>query len=306
MIMPVWQPKREWLLEAVESVLGQRHCELELIVVDDGNEQPVEHLLSELDDPRLRLLRVPHGGPYRARNAGLAAARGDLIRFVDCDDVCLLDSTARLMRLMRDGEVITYGATLFCDERLQPVWKMACHVQGPAVESCLLSRFQVRIVSMLFPRRVIDAVGQWDPEFGVSGDWDYVLRALEHAPVRGDDRVASCYRRHTGSVTGNIAAGEAGAHRTVSRYFERHPEQRGTRLERRVKATLEARAARVRGTNGQPGASLRRLSRAFVLDPRAVADEFRRGVPALWGRLRHKHLGALGTQRAHQVRHPSI
>jgi glycosyltransferase involved in cell wall biosynthesis len=292
MVMPVWQPEREWLLQAVGSALGQRDCELELIVVDDGNGEPVERLLSELNDPRLQILRVPHGGACRARNAGIAAARGDLIRFVDCDDVYMPESTARMVRLMQDGDVIAYGATMVCDEGLQPVWKMTCRIRGWASESCLLSRFRVRIVSMLFPRRVIEAAGDWDPGFGVSEDWDYVLRTLEHAPVRGEDRVASCYRRHRRSLTRDIAAGEAGAHRVVNRYFERHPEQRGTRLERRVEAMLEASAARVRGTHWQPRESLRRLRRAFVLDPLVVAQEGLRGVPALWGRLRYKRLNA--------------
>jgi len=305
MIMPVWRPERKWLLQAVRSALGQRHSDQELIVIDDGNDEPVESLLSGLDDPRLRFLRIPHGGPYRARNAGIASARGDLIRFVDSDDLFELDGNARLTRLMKGDDVITYGATMFCDENLRPVWKMACRVEGWAVESCLLSLFQVRIASMLFPRRVVEATGEWDPDFSVSGDWDYVLRTLEHAPVRGEERVASCYRRRAGSVTANVAAGEAGAHRVTSRYFERHPEQRGTRLERRVEAMLEARAARVRGTHGQRRESLRRLGRAFVLDPRAVGQEFRQGVPALWGRLRYKHLGALGTPLASRLRHPS-
>jgi glycosyl transferase family 2 len=288
MIMPVWRPKREWLLQAVGSALGQRDCELELIVVDDGTGERVESLLSGLEDPRLQILRIPHGGPCRARNTGIAAAQGDLVRFLDSDDVYIPESTARLVRLVQDGDVIAYGSTMFCDETLQPVWKMTCRIQGWAVERCLLSRFHVRIVSMLFPRQVIEATGEWDPEFRVSGDWDYVLRALEHAPIRGEDRVASCYRRHTGSLTGDIAAGKAGARRAVSRYFERHPEQRGTRLERRVEAMLEASAARVMGTQGQPRESLRRLRRAFFLDPRAVTHELGQGVPALWGRLRYK------------------
>jgi glycosyltransferase involved in cell wall biosynthesis len=287
MVMPVWQPRRDWLLQAVRSALGQRDCEVELIVVDDGNEQPVAPLLSEVDDPRLQVLRVSHGGSGPARNAGIAAARGDLIRFVDCDDLYAPESTARLIRLMEDREVITYGATMFCDENLRPVWKMTCGVKGWAAESCVLSRFRVRIVSMLFPRRVVDAAGEWG-SFEVSGDWDFVLRALEHAPVRGERRVASWYRRHPTSATGDVAGGEAGARRVVSRYFDRHPEQRGTRLERRVQATLEAGAARARGTRGHRRESLQRLGRALALHPVAVAHEALRGIPALWGRIRYR------------------
>jgi succinoglycan biosynthesis protein ExoO len=85
--MPVWRPRGEWFLDAVRSALAQRDCELELIVVDDGNAEPLDDLLAEVRDPALRLVRAPHGGPSAARNAGVEAAQGRLIRFVDADDV---------------------------------------------------------------------------------------------------------------------------------------------------------------------------------------------------------------------------
>lgn len=92
--MPVWRSREDWLRAAVDSALAQRDCDLELIVVDDGCERPVAELLADVDDRRLRVRRVPHGGVSAARNAGLAAAGGDWIRYVDGDDV--LTATARL------------------------------------------------------------------------------------------------------------------------------------------------------------------------------------------------------------------
>jgi glycosyltransferase involved in cell wall biosynthesis len=63
LVMPVWRPRRDWLLQAVRSALAQRDCELELIVVDDGNPEPIDELLAEVRDPALRIVRAPHGGP---------------------------------------------------------------------------------------------------------------------------------------------------------------------------------------------------------------------------------------------------
>ena len=97
--MSAWKPNREWLLEAVNSILAQRGCRFELLVIDDGSPQPVAELLEHINDARMRVERVPHGGLSRARNAGAALARGDYIRFVDCDDFYPPDSTARLLEL---------------------------------------------------------------------------------------------------------------------------------------------------------------------------------------------------------------
>jgi glycosyltransferase involved in cell wall biosynthesis len=288
LIMPVWRPQAEWLAQAVTTALAQREARIELILVEDGSAEPLEELLSELGDERVRLLQLPHSGAYGARNAGIAAARGEFVRFVDADDVFHPDSTARLVQLA-EGEpaAIAYGATLFCDADLRPQWKMTSRLRGDAVLPCLLSRFSVRPGALLFPRAVVEATGEWDTGFRLSGDWDWVLRALEHAPVRGERHVATYYRRHSEAMTADYAAGEEGARRVVRRYFERHPDQLGTAVERRAEATLHARAVRVNATHGRRRECFSRLGRSLLLDPRAAGNEAMRALPALWGRLRH-------------------
>jgi glycosyltransferase involved in cell wall biosynthesis len=290
--MPVWEPRRDWLRPAVESALAQRDCPVELIVVDDGCPTPVADLLSDIDHPDLRLLRVAHGGVSRARNAGAAAARGELLRFVDCDDVYPPHSTSRLAALLDDGApAISYGATAFCDDALRPIWTMPATRQGAVAQDVLLGRFPFRVQSMLFPGELLDAVGDWDPEFTVSEDWDYVLRAAELAPARGDRAVATWYRDHPGGLTADTATGREGARHVVERYFGRHPERRGTDLERRAHAMLDAHAARVYATHGHPLRALGPLVRAGARDPRAVGGELRRGLPALRGHLRRRLRG---------------
>lgn len=283
LIMPVWKPHPEWLATALRSSLEQRYSRLEVIVVDDGCSQPVAELIERyVDDERLRIIRLSANvGGAEARNVGIEAARGDLLRFVDADDVSPRDSTARLVSLSRGDRVITYGATLFCDDALRPDWAMRSRVEGDAVRRCLLGRFMVRHPAMLFPREVVRAAGPWDASFAVSTDWDFVLRCLEHAPVRGESGVALLYRRHSHSTTSDLAGGEAGARRVAERYFERHPDQRGTRLERQAEASIEAMLARVHATHGEPSLAARKTLRALVKDPAAVAHELGHSWPAL-------------------------
>jgi hypothetical protein len=307
MIMPVWRPRSDWLLQAVGSALAQRACDVEVVVVDDGNEQPVAELLADAADERLRVLRVPHAGEASARNAGLVEARGEYIRFIDADDVLERDSTARLLRLIgTDEDKIAYGSTLVCDGDLRPLWKMVSRLEGDVVVDCLLGRFTVRVPAMLFPRRIVEATGEWDPDFRVSHDWDYVLRALEHASVRGEREVAAYYRKHPHSSIGTNATtvGEEGARRVVARYFERHPEQRGTALERQAESRLYAIAARVQATRGQPIECLRRLRQAVALNPAAIVQEITQSLPAVGGHVRHALSRPVSTEWART--HPSL
>jgi hypothetical protein len=290
-VMSAWKPNPQWLREAVQSVLAQRGCRFELLVIDDGSPQPVAELLDGIDDVRMRVERVPHGGLSRARNAGAALAKGDYIRFVDCDDFYPPDSTARLLELTGGADdVVTYGATLMCDEDLRPIWKMVSRVDGDFTVPSLLGRFHIRPHVLLFPRRVVEQTGEFDPSYRVTEDWDYVLRASEHARARGDTSVATYYRRHGSAMTADTAGGEEAARRVVKDYFERHPELQGSRLERLAEARLQATSARVRATHGQPREALRRFWRALTLDPRAVVYEVAQILQAIWGHLRYGQL----------------
>jgi glycosyltransferase involved in cell wall biosynthesis len=287
LVMPVWRPRRDWLLQAVGSALAQRECSLELIVVDDGNPQPVAALLRDIRDPALRLVRVEHGGPSHARNAGIEAAGGRWIRFIDADDVYELDSTARMARLIGNDAVIAYGRTVFCDEELRPVWTMSSRLEGSIAEQAVLGHFRVRTQSLLFPTAVVHAAGPWNASFPVCEDLEFIARALEHAPARPDPGVATYYRKHGNSASSDLVSGDDGFRRVIEGYLDRHPHQRGTAFERRATASRHAVAARARATRGMKKAALWRLAQSLALDPRETAIEAWAALPALRGHLAH-------------------
>jgi glycosyltransferase involved in cell wall biosynthesis len=301
LIMPAWQPRPDWLREAVKGALGQRGCEIELLVIDDGSPEPVTSLLADFDDPRLRVIRSGHGGASAARNTGTAEARGGYLRFIDADDVIEDESTAQLLALTEGrDDVIAYGATLFCDQDLRPLWTMTSDVEGSAVTAALLGRFTTRVHAFLFPRRVVEQAGEWSTEIHVVQDWDFILRALEHASVRGTSSVATRYRRHPRGLTANTAEAARGSEQVVERYFERHPEQRGTALERKSWARVLAHSGRVYLTHGYFGRGIGSLARAAIRDPGAIAVEVAQGAPAATSLARHlirTHRASLREQR---------
>jgi glycosyltransferase involved in cell wall biosynthesis len=274
LIMPTWRPNPDWLRTAVASALAQQGCELELLVVDDGSPEPVAALLTDVHDSRLRVIQASHGGTSHARNVGFEHSRGDWIRFVDSDDVLPPESTANLIAIATGREVIAYGATLYCDADLRPLETVTCDVRGRAAVVCLLGGFLVSLPTLLFPRWVVERVGDWDESITVCQDWDFVLRALEHCPVDGDHAVALHYRQHAGGASkGELGTprwhlAQEGRRAVIDRYFERHPEQRGTRLEARGRAVVDLAIAR-----GHREAYLAHLGHASERDPWSVARE---------------------------------
>lgn len=284
LVMPTWRPKPEWLRAAVESAL-EDDAVTELLVVDDGSEDAVQLPVA---DSRARLFHTAHGGPSHARNVALAEATGDYVRFVDADDVVVPGSTSRLLVVAEAHGGIAHAATVVCDEVLRPRRTVASPLEGSVVRPCLLGEFDVRVVSLLFPRAVLEAAGPWDDAFDVSGDWDFVLRCVEHADVHREPGVATYYRRWSASISrvATVAAGEAARRRVVEKFFQRHPEEAGGPLESEAHAATLAAAARGYAATGAFGRAAARWASASRRAPS-------RAVPSLYdltrlaaGRLR--------------------
>ena len=80
--------RRQCLPRAIASVLRQEDADFELIVVDDASTDDTRSYLATLNDPRVKVIAAERNvGPSAARNRGLAAARADVIAFLDSDDV---------------------------------------------------------------------------------------------------------------------------------------------------------------------------------------------------------------------------
>jgi glycosyltransferase involved in cell wall biosynthesis len=294
--MPVWRPRQDWLEVAVGSALGQAEVRLELIVIDDGNHEPVADLLGGFEDPRLRIERIDHSGYAGACNAGIELARGDYVRFADADDFFPANGSAELLRLTnRRTDRLVYGATLVCSEDLRPLWRMRPRQQGDVIRDSLLARFNVRLGGgLLWPRDLLRRTGYMDPAIPRSADWEYIQRALEIAHVVGTTRIVHHYRRHASAMTADVESGRMAARAIVERYFDRHPDQRGTSLERRALAMLDATAARVYATHGQPRRALSHLARGLARDPLCLANEFGQLRAAASGRVQRLARGRRG------------
>jgi glycosyltransferase involved in cell wall biosynthesis len=95
-------PNLNWLEQAINSAKGCSFCEV--IVVDDGSNPPIEGAT----------IRKQNGGIYTARNAGIAAAKGDVIAQLDDDDILIPDNVAELFSYIEKVDSDVWHFPIYC------------------------------------------------------------------------------------------------------------------------------------------------------------------------------------------------
>jgi glycosyltransferase involved in cell wall biosynthesis len=88
-----------FLRDAIDSALAQTHVSTEVIVLDDGSTDDSREILALYGNQVRAVLRAENGGEGSAVNAGFAAATGDIVLFLDSDDVLAPEAVARIVAL---------------------------------------------------------------------------------------------------------------------------------------------------------------------------------------------------------------
>ncbi|HPV43747.1 MAG TPA: glycosyltransferase family A protein [Spirochaetota bacterium] len=103
----------EWTVQAIDSVRGQTFSNFEIILVDDGSTEPVNLPLRIRKDKRIRYHRLQNGGVSRARNFGMSVSKGELVAFLDSDDMFLPDKLEKQVRFMECDPEIYFSHTSY-------------------------------------------------------------------------------------------------------------------------------------------------------------------------------------------------
>jgi glycosyltransferase involved in cell wall biosynthesis len=102
----------------LQSVLKQTYGNLEIIVVDDGSEEPVEPLIDELNDDRILYYRTVRSNANVARNYGILKSSGDYIAMLDADDRWLENHIEDCLKTLKDNNADgVYGGLYFCRDQ---------------------------------------------------------------------------------------------------------------------------------------------------------------------------------------------
>ncbi len=190
-----------FIRQAIDSVLAQTYPHIEHWVVDAGSTDETLEILRSYGD-RITWTSGPDDGQSDAINKGFAATRGEILAWLNTDDVYSPDAIERAVdELVRHPEAgLVYGRGVILDESggetgpfvgLEPfnLWRllyMLDYILQPAT---------------FFRRSAVDAVGDLDRDLHYAMDWDLWLRLAAHSEVRFVDHVLAGSREYGDTKT---------------------------------------------------------------------------------------------------------
>jgi glycosyltransferase involved in cell wall biosynthesis len=238
--MPSFNQVR-YLPAALDSVLSYGG-DLELIVMDGGSSDGSVEVL-EWYAPRLAHWQSsPDGGQAAAINAGFARAKGDLLCWLNSDDMHLPGALARVVAAAGGSprRFLHHGSAVHLREA--PTVEVSLAPSHPAGDGRI--RYEAVMVqpSAFWSRDVWERTGPLDESMHFAFDWEWFIRATEHAEFDHVRSVYSVYRLHEEHKTGS---GGGRRRREVCEVVRRHGSADWAARYERLLTVIEAEEARI-------------------------------------------------------------
>jgi FkbM family methyltransferase len=190
---------RNWILDALRSVVDQRLPRLETIVVDDGSVDGSAELVAR-EFPDVVLVRGEHRGPSAARNLGTSLSTGEYIQYLDADDVLAPGKLEVQLQALADHRAdVAYGDWKELTSAVVGQGRLIQRRMEGEPEIALFTDFWCPPAAYLFRRDIVEQVGGWKEELPVIQDARFALDcALFGGMFVYCPGVAAYYRVHTG------------------------------------------------------------------------------------------------------------
>jgi glycosyltransferase involved in cell wall biosynthesis len=166
-IMPTYN-RAAYIIETIESITGQTYSNWELIIVDDGSEDNTEEIVMRLKDERIQFYKAGKIGiGIKLKNIGIERASGELIAFIDSDDLWAplkLEKQVAALQQYPDAVFSLTGGYTFkkTGEPLEYYYKVR---EGIKYDNVFLSFFKSEVAalpqSLLFRRQCLPVIHEF-------------------------------------------------------------------------------------------------------------------------------------------------
>ena len=269
--------RAHYIQETVDSILGQRFRDYELIVVDDGSTDGTRKVLQAYGT-QLRYVYQENAGPSAARNEGVRHAKAAWLAFQDSDDVWLPDHLETLYAYAKEhsncGMIFANGAyvgsPVYPGKTIIPPKKSRRLADQGVRLVDLFDKSIVRLQAALVSQEAYLAIGGHDESLRICMDLDLSFRLLRHAPLAYLDHIVFLYRKHDGNIGGNEEVRLTENIRVMQKLIEQWPtaeQELGVRRIAKRMAYRYYRLAKGRWRRGERAEARRAIREATSLRP---------------------------------------
>ena len=185
-IMPAFN-RESTISKSIRSVLDQTYRRFELLVIDDGSDdKTVEVIETFLNDERVRLIRASHGGVSAARNKGLENSSGEMVAYLDSDNVWTVDYLATMVGYMSSNSAdVAYSQIEIINDNNRQI-----RGEGYDRDKLLKGNF-IDLNVYCHLRHIYEKEGGFDESLRRMVDWDLIIRQtgvaqnIAHVPFVG-------------------------------------------------------------------------------------------------------------------------
>jgi glycosyltransferase involved in cell wall biosynthesis len=298
--------RRGFIGAAVESVLAQNYPDFEHWIIDGGSSDGTLEFLKQY--PHLKVLSEPDRGVYDGFNKGLDRASGDVIAFLNSDDV-YAPAVFHFVRERYDrgtSEIVTGACEIF--RRLGSGAEVIMHRYLDS------RRYRLSVASVtlgvpninarFFRRSVFDKIGNFSLEYQMAADRDFLLRsALAKISDDSVERLFYRYQWHAGSLTMN--SGNTTLLKAIYEGVKIADQYRSlpslSSHDRSIlqawRRELQATVVMIHAVQCNPGAAFDNAAAALKEDPRWIFDLLRCGTQSIGRRARTLIRSVLANQQ---------
>ncbi len=215
-IIPIFNGER-FIEGVIKNVREQDYAPLEIIIIDDGSTDSTADAVASFRD-NIRYIHQENRGPAAARNRGINMSSGNVIAFLDVDDLWPRNKVKRQVSFLQDNPRVEIVQGLIQEFALNiPIEPE----KVPLKASSKPYNF-INLGCASFRKSVFDKVGLFDETLHFNEDTDWFFRAWENNIAKSVlNEVSLFYRKHAGNMTGNVGLVESGFVRLFKKHLDR-------------------------------------------------------------------------------------
>ena len=208
-VIPVYKVEK-YIRECVDSVLAQTYTNLDIILVDDGSPDECPRICDEYAamDERVRVIHKANGGLSSARNAGIDAASGEYITFIDSDDYVSRVYVEQLYYALSESGA-DMSCILFCSNERDIINNFVAEYKTYTIEAALIKIMNASLwgaYCKLCRTKILKELGLRFPEGMVYEDIAVMFEIIgSMQKIAFSDRVNYYYRKTPDSITRSLS-----------------------------------------------------------------------------------------------------